>query len=151
MMTVAASGFGVVRAAGARDGSESVVRGSHCRRVLLGSLLGRFLMPVMSRFRKKRNIDQDAHSTMPPKGSKKPAAFVKPLPAQGKGQKKRTPQSAFDAAAGKDIYEPEKIVAQRIAKGGIGGRPAGEGGGRSLELRCSQECRAHAGGGAADA
>ena len=33
--------------------------------------------------------------------------------------KKRTPQSAFDPAAGKDIYEPEKIVAQRMAKGGI--------------------------------
>ena len=33
-MTVATSGFGVVRAAGTCDGSESVVRGSHCRRVL---------------------------------------------------------------------------------------------------------------------
>ena len=35
---------------------------------------------------------------------------------------KRTPQSAFDTAAGKDIYDydrplpPEKIVAQRIVK-----------------------------------
>ena len=25
----------------------------------------------------------------------------------------------FDPAAGKDIYEPEKIIAQRVAKGGI--------------------------------
>jgi hypothetical protein len=33
--------------------------------------------------------------------------------------RKRTPQSAFEAAAGKDIYEPEKVVAQRIAKGGV--------------------------------
>ena len=30
--------------------------------------------------------------------------------------KKRTPQSAFDPAAGKDIYEPERIVAERLAK-----------------------------------
>ena len=39
------------------------------------------------------------------------------LKAQG-STKKRTPQSAFDAAAGKDIYEPEKILAERIVKGG---------------------------------
>ena len=43
----------------------------------------------------------------------------KPLPAQGKGQQKRTPQSAFDQAAGRDIYEPERIVAQHIAKDGV--------------------------------
>eukprot|EP00966_Prymnesium_polylepis_P118072 2730228-Prymnesium_polylepis.1 len=54
---------------------------------------------------------------MPPR--KKAPAPANPLPAQGKGQKKRTPQSAFDPAAGNDIYEPEKVVAQRIAKGGI--------------------------------
>ena len=30
---------------------------------------------------------------------------------------KRTPTSAFDPAAGKDTYEPECIVAQRLAKG----------------------------------
>ena len=30
---------------------------------------------------------------------------------------RRTPTSSFDPAAGKDIYEPEKIVAQRNAKG----------------------------------
>lgn len=30
---------------------------------------------------------------------------------------KRTPTSAFDPAAGKDTYEPEQIVAQRLAKG----------------------------------
>ena len=51
--------------------------------------------------------------------SKQAAAPPKSLPAQGKGKQKRTPQSAFDEAAGKDIYEPEKIIAQRIAKGGI--------------------------------
>ena len=27
--------------------------------------------------------------------------------------------SAFDPAAGKDIYEPDKIIAQRMAKGGV--------------------------------
>lgn len=37
--------------------------------------------------------------------------------AQGGGPHKRTPQSAFDPAAGKDIYEPERIVAERMAKG----------------------------------
>ena len=43
-----------------------------------------------------------------------------PPKAEGK-DKKRTPQSAFDPAAGKDLYEPEKIIAQRIAKpkGGV--------------------------------
>ena len=45
------------------------------------------------------------------------AAPPKPLPAQGQGGKKRMPQSAFDPAAGKDIYEPERIVAERLAKG----------------------------------
>ena len=54
---------------------------------------------------------------MPPR--KKAAVPAKPLPAQGQGQSKRTPQSAFDPAAGKDIYEPEKVMAKRIAKGGI--------------------------------
>ena len=33
----------------------------------------------------------------------------KPLPAQGQGGRKRTPTSAFDPAAGADLYEPEKI------------------------------------------
>ena len=55
---------------------------------------------------------------MPRKKSAPKAPMVPPPPAQGTG-KKRTPQSAFDPAAGKDIYEPEKIVAKRIAKGGI--------------------------------
>ncbi|KAL3928488.1 MAG: hypothetical protein SGPRY_002367 [Prymnesium sp.] len=32
---------------------------------------------------------------------------------------KRTPQSAYDGAAGNDIYEPEKVVAQHVVKGGI--------------------------------
>ena len=45
-------------------------------------------------------------------------ALPPPLMPQGSARK-RTPQSAFDAAAGKDIYEPEKVIAQRIAKGGV--------------------------------
>jgi hypothetical protein len=47
---------------------------------------------------------------------KKPAAAA-PLKAQGTGGLKRTPTSAFDAAAGKDVYEPEKVIAQRLARG----------------------------------
>ena len=45
-----------------------------------------------------------------------PAAPPKQLPAEG-ATNKRTPQSTFDAAAGKDTYEPEKVVAERLAKG----------------------------------
>lgn len=53
-------------------------------------------------------------------GKKKtiPPQSAKALAAQGQGTK-RTPQSAFDGAAGKDIYEPEKVCAHRMAKGGI--------------------------------
>ena len=40
----------------------------------------------------------------------KPGPPSQPLPAQGKGACKRTPASSFDPAAGKDTYEPEKIV-----------------------------------------
>ena len=49
--------------------------------------------------------------------AKKTPTTAPVLKAQGTTNK-RTPQSAFDPAAGKDIYEPEKIVAQRIVKGG---------------------------------
>ena len=42
-----------------------------------------------------------------------------PLQAQGKGGRKRTPQSAFDPAKDQDVYEPEKIIAERMAKGGV--------------------------------
>ena len=42
-----------------------------------------------------------------------PAPPSKPLPAQGRGGHKRTPTSAFDPAAGQDIYEPEKVVGER--------------------------------------
>jgi hypothetical protein len=52
---------------------------------------------------------------MPPK--KKPPVPAAPLKAQGAGGRKRTPTSAFDAAAGDDVYEPEKVIAQRLAKG----------------------------------
>ena len=45
-----------------------------------------------------------------------PAAPPKQLPAEG-AVNKRTPQSAFDGAAGKDTYEPERVVAERLAKG----------------------------------
>jgi hypothetical protein len=48
-----------------------------------------------------------------PKKAACPAAVMKP---QGKTTK-RTPTSAFDGAAGKDIYEPEKIMGERLAKG----------------------------------
>lgn len=51
------------------------------------------------------------------KHGKAPAAPAKALPAQGAAGKKRTPQSAFDGAAGKDIYEPELIVGKCLAKG----------------------------------
>ena len=37
----------------------------------------------------------------------------KPLQAQGSGRNKRTPMSAFDPAAGADIYEPERVVGER--------------------------------------
>ena len=39
------------------------------------------------------------------------------LPKPQGGRTKRTPTSAFDPDAGKDIYEPEKVVAQRLVKG----------------------------------
>lgn len=41
----------------------------------------------------------------------------KTVAAQGSGTNKRTPISAFDPAAGANIYEPELICAQRLAKG----------------------------------
>ena len=47
--------------------------------------------------------------------AEKPSA--KPMTAQGTAGKKRMPQSAFDGAAGKDTYEPEKVLAERLAKG----------------------------------
>ena len=53
-----------------------------------------------------------------PKNKRTAAPAAAPLQAQGRGRK-RTPQSAFDGAAGKDTYEPEKIIGQRIAKGGV--------------------------------
>ena len=37
--------------------------------------------------------------------------------AGGHGGEKRTPTSAFDPAAGKDVYEPEKLIGQRLSKG----------------------------------
>ena len=43
----------------------------------------------------------------------KPGPPSQPLPAQGQGGRKRTPTSAFDPAAGADLYEPEKIVGER--------------------------------------
>ena len=55
----------------------------------------------------------------PQPAAQKAAARPEPVrKAQGKGPTKRTPTSAFDTAAGKDIYEPEKIIARRTVKGG---------------------------------
>jgi len=55
------------------------------------------------------------------RGPKPAAKAAKPAPptlkAQGSTRTKRTPTSAVDGAAGKDTYEPEKIMAQRLAKG----------------------------------
>ena len=42
-----------------------------------------------------------------------PGPPSKPLPAEGQGGRKRTPISAFDPAAGADVYEPEKVVGER--------------------------------------
>ena len=54
-----------------------------------------------------------------PQPAKKVVAKPTATPrAQGTGPTKRTPTSAFDPAAGKDIYEPEKIIAKRTVKGG---------------------------------
>ena len=54
-------------------------------------------------------------------GKRGPAAKKVALPPppkpQGTGGKKRTPTSVYDPAAGKDVYEPEKVVGQRLAKG----------------------------------
>ena len=40
---------------------------------------------------------------------------------QGKGGKKGSPTSSFDPAAGQDIYEPERILAERLTWVGDGG------------------------------
>ena len=48
-----------------------------------------------------------------PKGTPAAQPTIKP---QGKEQK-RTPTSAFDPAAGRDVYEPEKVVAARLCRG----------------------------------
>ena len=65
-----------------------------------------------------------SHSQIMCKGRKrkveKPGPPSKALPAQGKGQQKRTPTSAFDPAAGADIYEPELIVGERQKNLGSG-------------------------------
>ena len=50
---------------------------------------------------------------------KQVVAVVAPPPKAQGTLKKRTPQYSFDPAAGKDVYQPEKIIAQRIAKGGV--------------------------------
>ena len=51
------------------------------------------------------------------RGPKKKTAEPPPLQTpQGVAGKKRTPTSSFDPAAGKDVYEPEKIVGTRGAK-----------------------------------
>ena len=47
----------------------------------------------------------------------KPPPSGAPLKPQGTGGHKRTPTSAFDTAAGKDEYEPERVIAERLARG----------------------------------
>ena len=67
-------------------------------------------------------------------GKRKAApAAPKQLPAEG-ATNKRTPQSAFDGAAGQDTYEPEKVIAERPAKGVTQYQDAASGG-----LRASGE------------
>lgn len=56
------------------------------------------------------------------KKKQKVAAPGPPPQAEGTGGKKRTPQSSFDPAAGKDVYEPEKIVALLMVKAPNKGR-----------------------------
>ena len=52
-----------------------------------------------------------------PQPQKKNSAAPPPaLKPQGKTTK-RTPTSTFDGAAGQELYEPEKIIAARKAKG----------------------------------
>ena len=52
------------------------------------------------------------------RGPKPKPVAAPPLKAKGKGPVKRTPTSAFDAAANDDnVYQCEKIVGQRLAKG----------------------------------
>ena len=51
---------------------------------------------------------------------KAPAPPSKPLPAEGKGSTKRTPQSAYDPAKGQETYQPEKVVATRSKNIGNG-------------------------------
>ena len=47
-----------------------------------------------------------------------PKSAAPPPPPKAQGDKtKRTPTSAFDPAAGANIYEPEKVIAQRLARG----------------------------------
>ena len=63
-----------------------------------------------------RLVEMGKRGPQPKAKGKAPAA---PLPKPQGTTTKRTPTSAFDSAAGKDIYEPEKVVAQRTAKGGV--------------------------------
>ena len=52
--------------------------------------------------------------------AKRKKTVTEPPPVQkpqGKGGKKRTPTSSFDPAAGQDIYEPERILAERLKSG----------------------------------
>ena len=61
-----------------------------------------------------------AHSDMGKRGTKlKKGAPPPPQKPEGAG-KMRTPTSAYDPAAGKDVYEPEKIIGQRLSKGTTG-------------------------------
>ena len=65
------------------------------------------------------NLHRSGISSMGRRGPQpKSGRSQPPPPPKPQGEKtKRTPTSAFDPAAGGDIYEPEKVVAQRLAKG----------------------------------
>ena len=61
-----------------------------------------------------------SQSDMGKRGPKlKKGAPPPPQKPEGAG-KMRTPTSAYDPAASKDVYEPEKIIGQRLSKGTTG-------------------------------
>jgi len=68
---------------------------------------------------RERTRRQNAEN-MGKRGPKAKALAPPPNLPKPEGQRtKRTPTSTFDPASGKDIYEPEKVTAKRMARGGI--------------------------------
>ena len=60
---------------------------------------------------------QPGGATKAATAAKKAKAVPAAPKAQGTTRTKRTPTGAFDPAAGKDTYEPEAVVAERLSKG----------------------------------